>query len=295
MTDTKWADISEWQVPVNDSYPYGFICIRSNDGNHIDNKIKGNLSWCKSRRASGKLWGFMVYYFYRPGVDGAKNLISQVGTPDPRMVAMIDVESARGQVSGDQSSAINAQYHELASWLGDARRVVGYGNTSDLSTLWPSKPAGIRLVVAAYGSNPGYPGKFAHQYTDKGACAPFGTCDMNSTDGMSQRDLEGMYGFTAPKPPVPPAPPFPYPATDYLGPVSSDPHCHSGQAGPPDSTHVKTWQRQMARRGWAIGVDGVYGSKSQAVCRQFQREKGLPADGLVGQKTWQASWSEPVT
>ena len=300
MTDTLWADISEWQVPVNDSYPYSFLCIRSNDGSHIDNNIKANLSWCKSRCASGKLWGFMVYYFYRPGVDGAKILMAQVGTPDPRMTVMIDVEGDGGQVSGNQSAAVNAQYNELASWLGDARRVVGYGNTSDLNSLWPSKPSGIRLVIAAYGSNPGYPGKYAHQYTDSGACAPFGTCDMNSADGMDQRDLEAMYGFSgsaAPLPPkpVPTAPPFPYPPSDYLGPPSSDPHCHSGHYGPPDSNNVKTWQTQMVGRGWSLTVDGDYGPDSQSVCSQFQAEKGLAVDGLVGPQTWAASWTAPVT
>jgi peptidoglycan hydrolase-like protein with peptidoglycan-binding domain len=31
------------------------------------------------------------------------------------------------------------------------------------------------------------------------------------------------------------------------------------------------------------------------VCRQFQQEKGLSVDGLVGPKTWQESWTEPVT
>jgi hypothetical protein len=85
MTDTQWADISEWQAQVSDSYPYDFICIRSNDGNHIDKNIQAHLSWCKSRRSSGTIWGFMV----------------------------------------NQSSAINAQFNELASWLGDPRRVVG--------------------------------------------------------------------------------------------------------------------------------------------------------------------------
>jgi peptidoglycan hydrolase-like protein with peptidoglycan-binding domain len=51
----------------------------------------------------------------------------------------------------------------------------------------------------------------------------------------------------------------------------------------------------MAHRGWVITVDGDYGSQSQSVCRKFQQEKGLSADGLVGPKTWQASWAEPVT
>jgi len=301
MTDTQWADISEFQVQVNDSYPYNFICIRSNDGNHIDSHIQANLSWCKSRRASGKLWGFIVYYFYRPGIDGAKNLIAQVGSPDPRMVAMIDVESAGGQVHGDQSAAINAQYNELASWLGDKRRVIGYGNTSDLAALWPNKPAGLRLVVAAYGSKPSYPGMFGHQYTDRGSCGPFGTCDLNSADGMSQRDLEDMFGFSGAAAAVPaqraaalPAPAFPYPVTDYLGVQSSSPHCHCG-SGAPDSDHVKTWQQQMAARGWTITADGQFGSQSQSVCRQFQQQVGLSVDGFVGSKTWQASWTEPVT
>jgi peptidoglycan hydrolase-like protein with peptidoglycan-binding domain len=306
VTDTQWADISEFQAPVNDSYPYNFVCIRSNDGNHIDHNIQANLSWCRSRRSSGTIWGFIVYYFYRPGIDGAKNLMAQVGTPDPRMVAMIDVESAGGQVAGNQSAAINAQFNELAHWLGDARRVIGYGNTADLGTLWPSKPAGIRHVIASYGSKPSYPGMFGHQYTDRGSCTPFGTCDLNSADGMSQQDLEGMFGFSgaavpAPRPPSAPsassaaAPAFPYPATDYLGAPCSDPHCHSGAAGSPDSDHVKAWQQQMVGRGWAITVDGAFGSQSQSVCRQFQQEKGLSVDGCVGSKTWQASWNEPVT
>jgi peptidoglycan hydrolase-like protein with peptidoglycan-binding domain len=220
------------------------------------------------------------------------------------MVAMIDVESAGGQVRGNQSSAINAQFNELAHWLGNPRRVIGYGNTSDLATLWPAKPAGIRLVVASYGSKPSYAGMFGHQYTDRGSCGPFGTCDMNSADGMSRQDLQSMFGFSgsaapspspAPKPPAATVPAFPYPATDYLGMPSSDPHCHSGASGQADSGHVKTWQHQMASRGWALTADGSYGTQSQSACRQFQQEKGLSVDGKVGPKTWQACWAEPLT
>ena len=204
MTDTLWSDISEWQVQVNDRYPYGFICIRSNDGSYLDLDFPANYSWCKSKRASGKLWGFMVYYFYRPGVNGAHILMSRCGKPDPRMVVMIDCESASGQVAGNQSGALNAQHDDLAKWLGDPRRVVGYGNVSDLNALWPAKPKGMRIVVAAYGSNPGYPNKFAHQFADNANIAPFGPSDLNSADGMSINDLLAMYGFSATHPATPP-------------------------------------------------------------------------------------------
>jgi hypothetical protein len=97
-------------------------------------------------------------------------------------------------------------------------------------------------------------------------------------------------------PPAGKAPPFPYPPSGYLGPPSSDPNCHSGYYGGVDNTNVATWQRQMAARGWSIGaIDGMYGPTSQNICRQFQQEKGLSADGLVGPQTWGASWTAPVT
>lgn len=58
---------------------------------------------------------------------------------------------------------------------------------------------------------------------------------------------------------------------------------------------VRTWQQQMASRGWKIAVDGGYGPASKEVCILFQQEKGLTADGIVGAQTWDAAWSAPVT
>lgn len=58
---------------------------------------------------------------------------------------------------------------------------------------------------------------------------------------------------------------------------------------------IRDWQRQMAARGWRIAVDGWYGPGSAGVCRAFQQEKGLSADGVVGPVTWAAAWTAPVT
>ena len=257
MTDTQWADVSEWQRPVDDAYPWQFFCFRSNDGEHRDANFAANRAWADKAVADGRMFGYMVYYFYRPGVNGAEVLKSMVGSPHQRMAVMIDVESDAGQVTGNQSTSINAQFDELARWLGDPKRVTGYGNTGDLNSLWPSKPQGIRLVIAAYGSNPAYPGKFAHQYSDDYVTPPFGACDINSADGMDVADLERMFGFTAsaPKPkPKAPTQPWPYGPDDYLGLPSADPHCHSGYYGGKDTQVVLTWQHQMSHRGWTIGA-----------------------------------------
>lgn len=207
MTDTLWSDVSEFQVGVNDHYPHHFFCLRSHDGAHNDGQFMHNVTWANNAVKSGKLWGYCVYYFYRPGFDGAASLRSRIGPhPNAKMVAMIDVESAGGQVHGDQSAQINREYNELAAWLGDKRRVIGYGNTSDLNALWPHKPPGIRLIIAAYGSDPAYHGKFAHQFTDHANTPPFGPSDLNSADGMSPHDLQVMFGMTTTPPPKPPPP-----------------------------------------------------------------------------------------
>lgn len=87
--------------------------------------------------------------------------------------------------------------------------------------------------------------------------------------------------------PAPSGPPFP---GEYLR-VQS-PMLHDAA--------VRTWQMQMAARGWHIVADGWYGPASAALCRQFQLDSSahgwpLSADGVVGPATWSATWNRPVS
>nr|WP_234712790.1 hypothetical protein [Mycolicibacterium komanii] len=194
MADTLYADVSEWQVGVDDSYRYPVLCIRSNDGTYRDRRWRNNYDWCRRTADTGRLTFFIVYFVWRPNWRETMDTFrDQVGTPHPKMAVMLDVESWGGQIRGNHSAESNATYREVGKFVGSAAKVIGYGNTGDLNTLWPHKPPGMRLVVAAYGHNPPYPGKVAHQYTDGSGfggglpvgAPPFGNCDMNSADNLS--------------------------------------------------------------------------------------------------------------
>ena len=61
---------------------------------------------------------------------------------------------------------------------------------------------------------------------------------------------------------------------------------------------IKTWQERMIERGWNLGrggADGYYGDDANRVTRQFQEEKGLAIDGIIGAITWSAAFEAVVT
>jgi cell wall-associated NlpC family hydrolase len=66
---------------------------------------------------------------------------------------------------------------------------------------------------------------------------------------------------------------------------------------PPDvvGPDVALWQQRMRQRGWTLNVTGVYDAATVRVCRQFQTEKALEVDGVVGPETWRGAWIAPVT
>lgn len=57
-----------------------------------------------------------------------------------------------------------------------------------------------------------------------------------------------------------------------------------GDVGP----EVRRAQTLLNAKGAALQVDGVFGPKTEAAVRAFQKQKGLAVDGIVGPKTWTA-------
>lgn len=60
-------------------------------------------------------------------------------------------------------------------------------------------------------------------------------------------------------------------------------------------TNTKTYQARMISRGWVAlvrygGADGIFGRATDEVTRQFQAEKHLAVDGVVGPITWETAF-----
>ncbi len=51
---------------------------------------------------------------------------------------------------------------------------------------------------------------------------------------------------------------------------------------------VRTVQHLLTQQGHAVGSDGGYGPTTQAAVTDFQGDKGLQPDGVVGPQTWAA-------
>jgi len=190
-----------------------------------------------------------------------------------------------GAAQGWSAATWAGQTNMLAAcsaWIAEEAAAFGI----PIVKLTPAQAQGSSAGVCGHGDL----GAMGGGHTDPGPNFPWSQVIAMAT---------GQAPAPAP-PPSPPAPsgkapPFPYGPSDYLGQQSSDPHCHSGYDGGLDQANVATWQAQMAARGWSLAADGMYGPSSQSVCEQFQAEKGLGVDGLVGPQTWAAAWTAPVT
>lgn len=62
-----------------------------------------------------------------------------------------------------------------------------------------------------------------------------------------------------------------------------------------EGNDVQTWQKRMRERGWKLPQNGQYDDRTHDVCVAFQQQKGLPANGRVGPRTWALAWTSPIT
>ncbi len=96
LKDTLFADVSEWQHPVDDSYPYQVLSIRVSDGTYRDHNFAANYAWMRGALDSGRLVFGIVYTYCRPNwlanATTVRAMIDANGGLHPRIALMLDVE-----------------------------------------------------------------------------------------------------------------------------------------------------------------------------------------------------------
>jgi hypothetical protein len=223
--DTVFADVSYHNargdknpngLPVDESYPYRVLVFRSNDGSFVDPQFKHNMAAAIDMLHSGHLTTFGVYYVWRPDQSGLYTLLNNFKPYFDtwrklalyRMFVMQDIESWKGQISGDHSKPINGERESLISrlnslrlaryreprWVSDRKRVVQYGNRSDLLTIRAHK-SDAPIAFADYSGNTDFPNKIWHQFRNDATVPPWGSpVDLNSADGVKPRDFPALVG-----------------------------------------------------------------------------------------------------
>lgn len=232
-----WADVSMYQgLPVDESYGEQYDCIsfRVCTGNEIDDKAEANYEAAIRLANAGLIDVIMPYFFWRPEPDHQtektfRDWMDAHGW-HARVAVLADVESGKGsklgEVSGDQSTAVNAILERLVAerFNGETRRVRGYHNVVADPNLWQTLPPWLLMIRPHYGIQPGKNRPagsqfWAHQYTSTAQDIPpwqGRNVDMNFFPGTKSQFLTS-FGMgedtkpTLPSPPVddgPPAPPF---------------------------------------------------------------------------------------
>ncbi|GAB3130713.1 hypothetical protein GCM10027289_15890 [Tsukamurella serpentis] len=210
--DTLYADISEWQPPLPDDYPYRWVAIRSNDGTYRDRQFTENWATVRRMLDDGRLVGAIVYAVVRPNWEDSLAVHTEMqGEARPDVATMADAESWGGQIVGDHSAAFNGFVRGAAQWRGGGdqlTRCLGYLNPNDIS-IWPTLPE-IPFVVPSYGAVPDFSRApelgaryLIHQYTDgsgygNGLPEGYGRvrCDMNAANGRDPWQLARALGTT---------------------------------------------------------------------------------------------------
>lgn len=174
ISGSVWVDLSYYNLILDMSYERHWAGYRGADGTFCDPHFRANLAVSKRLHDAHRIAGVTVYIVYRPGRVTAsaalvKSVIRDVLGGLPRWVTFeIDAETWGGKIRGNHSAELNRMAALLAAYAGnDIRRVIGYGNRSDLASMWPARIAGLRINVASYGTRiVDYPHMIAQQYGD---------------------------------------------------------------------------------------------------------------------------------
>lgn len=258
-------------------------------------------SYRHSAQAAGYAW-VGLYHFARPqpgrtGHQEAEHFIGFVGDLNANEGVILDYEMNSGlgfealeDFAIDFVDTIESRFPAIVG------KILLYSYPSFLANMSTDRLVErCPLWIAAYGPDDGGEHQDAvvldrwsayalWQFTSRGRMPGYGgNVDVNRFDGDEATLLARGPVPIGRQPPARRRPEThpPWPGT-YL---------RRGSFGP----DVRTLQRRLADRGWAMAEDGEFGRPTDTVVRSFQGEKAMPVNGVVSEEVWDAIFSAPIT
>lgn len=135
LTYTLFADVSEFQVPVNDSFPINRLPVRVSDGTCRDHNFARSYSWIRAALDDGRLTIGVVYPYGRPAIsqsdaETVQTMFAANRDCKPQVTLMSGVASGSNP-GGMLSDQINRLYWNSADRCGSRERIIGYRNVGD--------------------------------------------------------------------------------------------------------------------------------------------------------------------
>lgn len=215
MNNVEWDDLSEFNDGLWSTYPWPVVAIRSNDGTYRDKHFHQNLAVAKHLADTNHVAFFTVYFVYETNWKAsADTFLSQIGVPHVKMTVEIDLEHwapPHPVISGDQSKNINACRTYIVKRLRRQlrtrvstrlrrvftpirRRVTGYANQPDFTTLWVHRPRKMWTHLANYNGPATFPMMYAQQVTSSFPEPGHGTVDHNIARNITPQQLARKLG-----------------------------------------------------------------------------------------------------
>lgn len=227
-----------------------------------------------------------------PAAGGAATGLAPEIPPAVRLAQVPPLQSFRGMppdvrtVVNQQRDAENAAAQFIAGPSSATRGQIGasvllISGCEDWQTSLDGARNGLFTEkLKQVWSNGQFSGNYQSFLTEIRSRMPASQTPNLATTGATNPAFEAEKPFTigtggAPTPtPTPPTP----------TPTGTRPTLRYGMSGP----DVVYLQQRLTQQGFTLVADGIFGDNTHARVVEFQRAKGLSADGVVGQMTWQA-------